>query len=99
MLHSWTSRTCGMLTGLLAMGLAAESASAIATGNLVVVRVGDGAAALGTASTAVFLVEYTTGGAVVGSPIAMPIAVSAPNQPFTNTGTATSEGFLTQSSA
>jgi hypothetical protein len=62
-------------------------------GNLVVVRVGDGTAALSNASTAVFLDEYTTGGTFVQA-IALPTAASGSNQPFTTSGSATSEGFL-----
>lgn len=62
-------------------------------GNLVVVRVGDGVAALSSAATAVFLDEYTPTGTLVQS-IPMPTVASGANQPFTNAGSATSEGFL-----
>jgi hypothetical protein len=68
-------------------------ASALTPGNLVVVRMGDGSAALTSASTAVFLDEYTPAGVLVQS-IPLPTAVSGTNGPFTNSGTATSEGFL-----
>ena len=65
-------------------------------GNLVVYRVGDGAALSGSAA-AVFLDEYTTGGALVQS-IAMPTTVqNTGNRALTASGTATSEGELTRS--
>lgn len=75
---------------LTAVGL---SQSPLTVGNLYVVRVGDGAATLTSASTATFVDEYTPAGALVQS-IPMPTAVSGANQPLTNSGTATSEGFL-----
>src|SRR5262245_1361667 len=62
-------------------------------GNLVVVRVGTGSGALTSASTATFLDEYTPGGVLVQS-IAMPTVATGLHQPCTNSGTATSEGFL-----
>src|SRR5262245_31551811 len=62
-------------------------------GDLVVVRVGDGTAALTSGSTAVFLEEFTTTGAPVQT-LPLPTAASGSNNPFTNSGTATSEGFL-----
>src|SRR4051795_10245670 len=67
-------------------------------GNLVVYRVGDGSVALGSGATAVFLDEYTTAGALVQS-IPMPTAVSGSNKRLTASGSATTEGFLTQSAA
>ena len=67
--------------------------SFFAPGDLVVVRVGDGAAALSSAATAVFLDEYTPSGALVKS-IPMPTAASGGNAQLTNSGTATSEGAL-----
>lgn len=73
--------------------VAAVAQAPFTIGNIVVVRVGDGAAALSNASTATFLDEYTPAGALVQS-IAMPTTASGSNQPFTNSGTATSEGFL-----
>ena len=62
-----------------------------------VYRVGDGAAALTNAATAVFLDEYTPAGALVQS-VPMPTAVSGSNRILTGSGTATSEGLLTLSS-
>src|SRR3954471_6125404 len=65
-------------------------------GNLVVYRVGDGSAALGSGATAVFLDEYTTAGALVQS-IPMPTTVNGVQKRLTASGSATTEGFLTQS--
>ncbi len=65
----------------------------IAPGNLVVVRVGDGTAPLTNAAQPVFVDEYTTAGTLVQS-VALPTAATGGNQPFANSGTATSEGFL-----
>lgn len=81
-------------TALFAISAFAQGPLTI--GNLVVVRVGDGAAALSNASTATFLEEYTPAGTLVQT-IPMPIAASGLNQPLTNSGTATSEGFLSVS--
>ncbi|MEO6593252.1 MAG: hypothetical protein ABIP94_00700 [Planctomycetota bacterium] len=82
-----------ILTALLASIATAQ----ITPGNLVVTRVGDGTAALSNASTAVFLDQYTTAGLPGGPTIAMPIAAAGANMAVTNSGSATSEGFLTQS--
>ncbi|HTF37712.1 MAG TPA: BACON domain-containing carbohydrate-binding protein [Blastocatellia bacterium] len=65
-------------------------------GNLVIYRVGDGAAALSSAATAVFLDEYTTAGAFVQS-VGLPTAVSGSNKRLTASGTATSEGGIARS--
>ncbi|HKR64916.1 MAG TPA: lamin tail domain-containing protein, partial [Thermoanaerobaculia bacterium] len=70
--------------------------AAFTPGNIVVYRVGNGAAALSNASTAVFLDEYTPAGALVQS-IPLPTADSGANQILTAAGTATSEGLLTRS--
>jgi DNA/RNA endonuclease G (NUC1) len=71
-------------------------AAAFTPGNVVVYRVGDGAAALGSTATAVFLDEYTPTGTFVQS-VAMPTAVAGSNRRLTASGTATNEGFLTLS--
>jgi hypothetical protein len=68
----------------------------ITPGNLVVLRVGDGSASLTNAATAVFLDEYTTAGAYVQT-VALPTAASGAQRAFACSGTATSEGALTQS--
>ncbi len=65
-------------------------------GNLVVVRIGDGSAALTSAATAVFLLEYTPAGTLVQT-VALPTVSSAPNRPLTASGSATSELNLTRS--
>jgi hypothetical protein len=67
--------------------------SPLTPGNLVVMRVGTGAAALSSAGQADFLDEYTSTGALVQS-IPLPTAVAGTNLPFVNSGTATSEGSL-----
>jgi hypothetical protein len=66
--------------------------AAFTLGDLVVVKVGTGAALANTA-TATSLLEYTTAGSLVQT-IALPTAVSGANNPLTLQGTATSEGFL-----
>lgn len=72
------------------------SAAALTQGNLFVYRVGTGAAALTTVSTAVFVDEYTTGGVLVQS-IAMPTVASGLNGILAGSGTANSDGYLTVS--
>ena len=70
--------------------------AAFTPGNLVVYRQGDGAAALGSAGTAIFLDEYTTAGALVQS-IAVPTTTVGAQRRVVCSGSATSEGFLTRS--
>jgi len=80
--------------GVAGFALCLTAAQAqITPGNLVVVRVGDGAAALTSAATRVFLDEFTTGGTFVQT-IALRTAASGANQPFANSGSATSEALL-----
>jgi hypothetical protein len=64
-------------------------------GNIVVYRVGDGSAALSSASTVVYIDEYTPDGELVQK-IQMPTTQDEANGGFrlTASGTATSEGFL-----
>lgn len=83
---------------LAVVGLAASVAGAaqFTPGNLVVLRVGDGAAALNSTAQRVFLDEYTPAGALVQS-IAMPTTLDGNNRRFALSGTATSEGTLTRS--
>ncbi len=66
-------------------------------GNLVLVRLGTGTAALSNAATPAFLDEYTPTGTLVQS-IALPTADAGGNRTFTLSGTATSEGALSLSS-
>jgi hypothetical protein len=80
--------------------LAAAACGALAApftpGNIVISRIGDGSAALNSAATAVFLDEYTTAGVFVQT-VALPTADSGANQTVTNSGSATSEGFVRRS--
>jgi len=71
-------------------------AAAFTPGDLVVVRVGDGIAALTGNATLANLLEYTPGGSLIQT-IPLPIAAVGANQPLTLSGSATSEGFLTLS--
>jgi hypothetical protein len=86
------------LTILTVVGLAATVASAaqFTPGNLVVVRLGDGTAALSNAAQRTFLDEYTPTGSLVQS-ILMPTTLDGANRRLTMSGTATSEGTLTRS--
>ncbi len=68
----------------------------ITPGNLVLLRVGTGSAALSNASTALFLDEYTLAGTFVQS-VPLPTSANGLHKPVTSSGTATSEGALTQS--
>jgi hypothetical protein len=91
--------TTSMLRHLITTAVLAAAAIAqtpFTLGNLVVVRVGDGVSPLSNASTATFLDEYTPGGVLVQS-LPLPTAASGTNLPLTNSGTATSEGFVTVS--
>lgn len=73
-------------------------AAAFTPGNLVIYRVGTGAAALTSAATPVFLDEYATSGGSAVQSIALPAtATVSGNRALTSSGTATSEGLLTRS--
>lgn len=86
-----------ILFGLGALLVASSGfAAAFSPGNLVVARVGDGSAGLGSTATALFLDEYTTAGTLVQT-IALPTTVSGANKALTIQGSATSEGFLQRS--
>ncbi len=63
-------------------------------GDIVVLRVGDGSGTLKSAATSVFLDEYTTTGTFVKT---IAIDASTAGSRLTNSGTATSEGFLHRS--
>lgn len=92
-MQSKLSSSIRLLAIAACVAASAAAQTPLTNGNLVVVRVGDGTAALSNASTVSFLDEYTPAGVLVQS-IAMPIAASGANFPLTNSGTATSEGFL-----
>jgi hypothetical protein len=87
------ARAIALGLGSLVFAAQLAHASPFTPGNIVVVRVGDGSAPLSSASTAVFLDEYTPGGTLVQT-IPLPTAASGSNSPFTNSGTATSECYL-----
>ncbi|MGA3170439.1 MAG: PEP-CTERM sorting domain-containing protein [Chthoniobacteraceae bacterium] len=83
------------------ISIAVLSASALATdftpGDIVVDRVGTGTVLTTNVSAAVFLDEYSTSG---GSPVAsfaLPTAANGSENPYTQDGTASSEGQLTLS--
>jgi hypothetical protein len=78
------------------LGSSAASAATFGGNNLVVYRVGDGAAPLGNVATAVYLDEYTPAGVLVRS-IPVRTARSGANQPLTATGLSTSEGEIVRS--
>src|SRR6185436_3014566 len=86
------SRTAGSMTNA-ALPPAPPSFS---PGNLVIYRPGDGAAALGSNGTAVFLDEYTTGGVLVQS-IPVPTTTVGAQRRLVCSGSATTEGYLTRS--
>lgn len=83
-------------TGLVQNTPVAHAAS-FTPGNIVVVRIGDGSAALTNAATAVFLDEYTPAGTIVQT-ISLPTTVSGNNKRLTMSGTSTSDGALALSS-
>ena len=90
------SAACAVGMSAFAIASAAGQAQPFTEGNLVLLQVGDGTAAVTNAAQAVFLKEITTAGSPVQS-IAMPTSASGANRALTQNGTATSEGFLTRS--
>lgn len=66
-------------------------------GNIVVLRVGDGSAALSSAAQPVFLDEFSSLTGQLVQSKALPTTVSGSNRRLTLSGTATSEGALTLS--
>lgn len=80
----------------IALSSLLASQTPVTPGNLLVVRVGTGAAALSNAAQATFVDEYTPAGALVRS-IAMPTVPGGAQRALTNSGTATSEGHLSSS--
>ena len=85
------------LAAALALTAAGSAFAAPFTqGDLVVLRLGTGAAPLTSAGTAEFLDEYTTTGTLVQT-IALPTAASGSNLPIVDSGTAGSDGALTLS--
>ena len=86
------TRFSALFTGL-ALAASALAQSPLTNGNLVVVRVGTGAAALSGSTQAVFVDEYTTAGTLVQS-LTLPVAASGASGALTLSGTATSEGHI-----
>src|SRR5262245_24809049 len=78
---------------LILIGARPAMAASFAQGNLVVLRVGTGSAALSSAATQVFLDEYTPAGGLVQS-VPLPVAGSGSQRRLTMSGSATSEGAL-----
>ena len=88
-----------LLACLATLGLAPAVASAapFTPGNIVVVRIGDAAAATTSGSAAAtFLLEYTPTGTLVQT-IALPTAVAGNNRILTNTVSSSSDAVLTRS--
>src|SRR5262245_17353575 len=85
-----------LFTAALLVTASQLHAAAFTPGDLVVYRVGTGSGSLSSASTAVFLDEYTVSGTFVQS-VAMPTNGAGLQYALTASGTATSEGFLTLS--
>lgn len=69
-------------------------ATGFTAGNLVVLQVGDGSAALSSAATLGFLNEYSVLGGAAIQTIGIPATVSGSQNALTFSGTATSEGQL-----
>ena len=91
-LHFSLLQLLGVLVALFSAGLA--DAAPFTPGNIAIVRVGDGAAALSTNATATFIDEYTTAGVFVQT-ITIPGAAAGPA--LTLSGSSTSEGGLMRS--
>jgi hypothetical protein len=77
-------------------GQACDGNGACVSQTFRVLRVGDGAAGLGSAATALFIEERRLDGSLVGT-IPLPVAANGANQPFTQSGSASSEGELSLS--
>ena len=97
-------RNFAALLAAVGLGIAAPAANAqLASGNVVVERVGDGSAALSTSATAVFLDTYLPGIANQSSPTSTATILSAGTANATTnlltlSGTAITEGQITRSS-
>jgi hypothetical protein len=82
-----------LLAGVLFL-LPHDTRAQFTAGDLVVLRVGDGSGALGNAATPDFLDEYTTTGTFVKT---IAIDASTTGSRLTNSGSASSEGFVHRS--
>ncbi|WP_167856694.1 T9SS type A sorting domain-containing protein [Hymenobacter aquaticus] len=93
------SNESGALSAPVAVtGNASEPAAStpFTPGNLALVRVGDGSAALTSAATPIFIDEYTPAGTLVRS-IAVPTAPAGSNFALTANGTSSTNGLVTLS--
>src|ERR1700753_2540980 len=96
-LKNWCAGAAAVtLTAICATNAVAQLVQPFTPGNLVIYRVGNGSSAPTSASTPVFLDEYTTAGALVQS-VPMPTNGVGTQNPLTASGTATSEGLLNRS--
>ncbi len=93
-----SGRLSSFLLALALPLLSAGSAAAapLTAGNVVVYRIGTGAAGLLNTGAAVLVDEYTPAGSLVQS-IAMPVTASGAQKQLVASGTSTSEGLLTRS--
>jgi len=82
-----------ILASFLALGAVLAAQAQFTPGDLVVLQVGDGSAALTSAGTAIFLDEYLTSGFQSAPTYNVTISASGANS-LVNSGTATSEGAL-----
>lgn len=78
------------------MALQAQTVRPFTVGNYVVVRIGDGSAALSSAATATYLAEYSPTGTLVQQ-VSLPTTDALPNLALTASGSATSDANLTRS--
>ena len=92
-----TSRVLSCLAFLLLLWPFAAAAGPFTPGNIVVMRVGDGTAAIGSnVAGATFLLEYTPSGTLMQT-IALPTATAGANHILTNTASSSSDGSMTRS--
>jgi hypothetical protein len=91
-----TRRAVLAVVSVFTLAIAATaSAAAFTPGNIVVYRVGDGVAALGTGAAAAFLAEYTPAGALVQT-VPLPTTTVGANRRLTAAGSQ-AEGLLNRS--
>src|SRR5579862_8009681 len=75
-----------------------ELLSGFTAGDLAVARIGDGTATLTSASTKVFVDDYTTAGVLqAGATVALPTADAGTTHALTNAGTTATEALLQRS--
>ena len=94
--HFQRASLLGLALSLLSTAEALAQLKPFTAGNYVVVRIGDGSAALTSAATATYLAEYTAAGALVQA-VPLPTADASPNLALTASGSATSDANLTRS--